>query len=252
MEYTIKHLSNIAGVSARTLRYYDEIDLLKPCRINSSGYRIYGAKEVSLLQQILFFRELGLELQQIKDIVHDKNFNRLHALNDHLVTLQERQTQINLLIENVKKTILEEKGKIKMTDKEKFEGFKKKLIEENEVKYGEEIRGKYDDADIKESYARMMNLSEEEFNNMQTLEISIREALEQAVQNKVSPESEEGKKIASMHKEWLSFNWKQYNKEAHKNLADMYLADSRFTAYYDGKIAGCAAFLKDAIYAYCM
>lgn len=64
MEYSIKKLSQIAGVFTRTLRYYDEINLLKPARINSSGYRIYGAKEVDRLQQILFYKELGLNLDQ--------------------------------------------------------------------------------------------------------------------------------------------------------------------------------------------
>ena len=59
MEYTVQKLGQLAGISARTLRYYDEIGLLKPTRINSSGYRIYGATEVDRLQQILFYRELG-------------------------------------------------------------------------------------------------------------------------------------------------------------------------------------------------
>ncbi|MFP3361328.1 MerR family transcriptional regulator, partial [Planococcus sp. SIMBA_143] len=62
MEYTVKKLGEIAGVSTRTLRYYDEIELLKPARTNSSGYRIYGQKEVDRLQQILFYKELGVGL----------------------------------------------------------------------------------------------------------------------------------------------------------------------------------------------
>ncbi|MDX5641042.1 MerR family transcriptional regulator, partial [Clostridioides difficile] len=59
MEYTVQKLSKLAGISTRTLRYYDEIGLLKPLKINSSGYRIYGQNEVNKLQQILFYRELG-------------------------------------------------------------------------------------------------------------------------------------------------------------------------------------------------
>lgn len=69
MEYTIQKLSQLAGISTRTLRYYDEIGLLKPDRINSSGYRIYGATEVDRLQQILFYRELGVKLDSIKEII---------------------------------------------------------------------------------------------------------------------------------------------------------------------------------------
>lgn len=66
MEYTVQALGKLAGVSTRTLRYYDEIDLLKPARINSSGYRIYGPNEVDRLQQILFYRELDVPLETIK------------------------------------------------------------------------------------------------------------------------------------------------------------------------------------------
>ena len=69
MEYTIQKLASMAGISSRTLRYYDEIGLLKPIRISSSGYRIYGPAEVDRLQQILFYRTLGVRLESIKDIL---------------------------------------------------------------------------------------------------------------------------------------------------------------------------------------
>ena len=69
MEYSIKDLSEIAGITTRTLRYYDEIDILKPAKISDSGYRIYSDNEVDLLQQILFYKELGLDLKTIKDIL---------------------------------------------------------------------------------------------------------------------------------------------------------------------------------------
>lgn len=83
MEYTVKQLAKIAGVSPRTLRYYDEIGLLKPARINSSGYRIYEKEQVDLLQQILFYRELGVSLDKIKDIIYSPDFNEIEALKEH-------------------------------------------------------------------------------------------------------------------------------------------------------------------------
>ena len=89
MEYSIKKLSQIAGVSTRTLRYYDEINLLKPARINSSGYRIYGAKEVDRLQQILFYKELGLNLDHIKEIINNPKFDKISALKEHKLKLLE-------------------------------------------------------------------------------------------------------------------------------------------------------------------
>ena len=75
MEYTIQKLAQMAGVSTRTLRYYDEIGLLKPCRITESGYRIYGTTEVDALQQILFYRELGVCLDTIRRILSARPLN---------------------------------------------------------------------------------------------------------------------------------------------------------------------------------
>ena len=92
MEYTIKKLAQIAGVSTRTLRYYDEIGILKPARINSSGYRIYGQKEIDRLQHILFYRELGVELDKIGEFVNDPTYDCISALQDHREKLLERKT----------------------------------------------------------------------------------------------------------------------------------------------------------------
>lgn len=83
MEYTINNLSKLAGVSTRTLRYYDEIGLLKPKRISTSGYRIYGEDEVNLLQQILFYKELDLSLEKIRSIVNSEDFDCVAALYEH-------------------------------------------------------------------------------------------------------------------------------------------------------------------------
>ena len=106
MEYSIKKLSEIAGVSTRTLRYYDEIGLLKPARVSSSGYRIYGKKQVDILQQILFYKELGMSLDEIKEIIQNPNFDRINALKEHKIKLLEKRKQIDMLLDNVERTLL--------------------------------------------------------------------------------------------------------------------------------------------------
>ena len=122
MEYSIKKLSEIAGVSTRTLRYYDEIGLLKPARVSSSGYRIYGKKQVDILQQILFYKELGMSLDEIKEIIQNPNFDRINALKEHKIKLLEKRKQIDMLLDNVERTLLSVDGGCKMSDKEKFKG----------------------------------------------------------------------------------------------------------------------------------
>lgn len=249
MEYTIKKLATLAGISTRTLRYYDEIGLLKPKRISSSGYRIYGEKEVDMLQQILFYRELGVDLNSIKDIINSSSFDRIKALKDHREKLLTKRKQLDLLINNVDKTIALSEGRIKMRDEEKFEGFKKSLIEENEKKYGKEIREKYGKEVVESSNAKLMNMSEEQYSEFLKLSDAINDTLKEAVKTN-NPAGELAQKAADLHRQWLCLTWPKYTKEAHAGLANMYVCDERFKAYYDKIEKGAAEFLKEAILIY--
>ena len=250
MEYTVKKLSELAGISGRTLRFYDQIDLLKPNRINSSGYRIYGGKEVDRLQQILFYRNLGLPLEEIKEVLDAPNFDSETALFAHYQQLLEQQQQLNKLIATVEKTLQVKRGMSSMTDKEKFEGFKKELIEKNETQYGDEIREKYGNQAVEESNQKMASMSKEKYEAFEKLGNELLEELEVAM-NDQNPQGTAGQRVAALHKEWLSFTWGSYSKEAHRGLAEMYVSDPRFTAYYDEKAGdGAASYLRDAIVAY--
>ena len=110
MEYTVKALAELSGVTARTLRWYDQKGLLKPLRVSDAGYRIYGPEQVDRLQLILFYRALGLELSAIRSILDDPGFDRLAALQSHLAELVGRREQLEKLILTVRKTIEEAKG----------------------------------------------------------------------------------------------------------------------------------------------
>jgi DNA-binding transcriptional MerR regulator len=249
MEYTVQKLGKLAGVSTRTLRYYDEIGILKPARINSSGYRIYGEKEVDRLQQILFYRELGVSLESIKEIVTLPSFDGTTALREHREKLLEKRNQLDALIANVDKTIALTGGGIKMSDKEKFEGFKKNMVEDNEKKYGKEIREKYGRDTIEKSNAKMMNMTQEQYDEVTKLAEQVMTTLAEAFENG-DPASEIAQKAADLHKKWLAYYWSEYSKEAHAGLAQMYVDDERFTAYYDKEEPGTAAFLRDAVFIY--
>ena len=247
MEYTVNKLAKLSGVSTRTLRYYDQIGLLSPVRLSSSGYRIYGQAEVDTLQQILFYREMGMPLADIADAIGGKDFDRIRSLRSHLQLLEARKLQTEHMIATVRKTIQKEMGVTQMTDREKFECFKEKLVQENEEKYGEELREKYGEDEIRESNRKMMNLSQEDYQQLETLATEIQEKLVEAVQSGAAPSGEPAQEIVQLHKKWLSFSWPKYSAQAHRGLGEMYVADERFTAYYDGKQVGCAQFLRDAI-----
>lgn len=249
MEYTVQKLSKLAGVSARTLRYYDEIGILKPARINSSGYRIYGEKEVDRLQQILFYRELGVSLESIRDIVISPAFDGAKALREHHKKLLDKRKQLDLLILNVEKTIEVAEGRSIMSNAEKFEGFKQKLIDENEMKYGKEAREKYGNEAVEKSNKKLKNMSQEEYDKVTALANEVIETLDAAFKTG-NPAGELAQKAADLHRQWLSFYWNGYSKEAHAGLAQMYVDDERFTAYYDKKQPGTAVFLRDSILIY--
>lgn len=249
MEYTVSNLAKLAGVSSRTLRYYDEINLLKPSRINSSGYRIYGQKEIDRLQQILFLRELEVDLETIIQIMNESNFDQLTALMDHQNKLIQKRARLDKLIETIDKTIAHQKGEFVMSNEEKFEAFKENLVTENENKYGEEIREKYGDKTVDESNAKLRGMSKEDYEAMEKLGNEIFELLPKALTTG-DPASELAQELAAKHKEWLTFSWPSYSKEAHKGLAEMYVADERFKAYYDKVVEGGTEFLRDAIINY--
>ncbi len=250
MQYTINKLAKLAGVSTRTLRYYDEIGLLVPNRVGSNGYRVYEDKEIDQLQQILFYRELGVPLEEIQRILLAKDFDEFLALQNHLTALLQRRDQINLLINNVEKTIRAMKGEIIMSDQEKFEGFLEKLIKDNEKKYGEEIRRKYGDESVNHSNAKVLNMNPKQYDSLESLTLELNEALKKAV-SEGDPSSERAQKACELHKQWLCFYWNEYSKEAHIGVTQMYVDDPRFTAYYDQIAPGCATFLRDAVAIYC-
>ncbi|WKA58796.1 MerR family transcriptional regulator [Planococcus shenhongbingii] len=249
MEYTVQKLGSLAGVSTRTLRYYDEIGILKPARKNSAGYRIYGRNEVDKLQQILFYRELGLDLESIKKIVNDPAFDGPAALRKHWQQLLQKRRQLDLLINNVEKTISAAEGKSHMADKEKFQGFKQKLVDDNEKQYGEEVRAKYGDDVVDRSNSKMLNMSESQYEEFMRLEKELMEALAEACKTG-DPASEIAQKTADLHKQWLTFTWPSYSKEAHAGLARMYVDDERFAAYYNKVHPNATEFLRDAILIY--
>ena len=247
MEYSIQELSRMAGISTRTLRYYDETGLLKPSRVTQAGYRYYGTPEVDRLQQILYYRERGFQLHTIQKILQDRDFDKLRAMEDHLLALKQRQEETAALIRTVEQTIRHMKGECQMADREKFKALKKSLVQGNEIKFGAEARAKYGDAQVDAANQNMMGLSEEDFARWQALEQQILQELEAAVQAGQSADSETGREIAQLHRDWLRFTLPGYTPAQHKGIAALYVADERFRQYYDRRILGCAQWLSDAV-----
>src|SRR5262245_22227021 len=123
MRYTVKQLADLAGISNRTLHYYDQIGLLRASAYGENGYRYYDEQAVLRLQQILFFRELDFSLAEIQTILDAPEFDILDALQTHKRALQQRLGQLSDLIQTVDRTILHLKGAVKVEAQDLFEGF---------------------------------------------------------------------------------------------------------------------------------
>jgi len=246
MEYTIHKLACLAGVSTRTLRYYETCGLLKPGRVRSSGYRVYGQEEIDKLQMILFFRELGMSLEIIRGILTSGDFDRTRVLCEHRNLLMDRKVQLEKLIANVEKTIEMQEGRATMTDQEKFEGFTQKMIEENEEKYGKEIRNKYGNEAVDHSNQKLTNMTKDDNLRLAALTDELSLAIKTAFEEG-DPAGLLSQKACGLHKKWLMYFWDSYSSEAHMALVQGYVDDARFTAYYDKIAPGCAVFLRDAM-----
>ncbi len=246
-EYTIHELASLAGVSTRTLRWYHQIGLLRPCRVGENGYRLYSGAEVDRLQHILFYRALGVELAQIGRMLDDPDFDRMAALRGHLTALQGERARIDALIRTVRRTIQSEERNELMMDEQKFECFKREAVRKNEEAHGREIRETYGDEAMDQANAHVLAMSRETYAEWKRLGDDIRARLEEAVRAGERPDGPVGAEIAEMHKRWLSFGPNAYDPKCHAGLAEMYVADERFRRYYDGEVDGCARFLRDAV-----
>lgn len=250
MEYSMKEMTEISGVSGRTLRYYDEIGLLLPKKMNASGYRIYSEKEMNHLQQILLYKRMGLKLEAIKILLTSPDYDLTKGLEQHRRDLLLQQAELKQVIETVEKTLEGMKGKREMPNKEKFKGLREQQIRDNEEKYGEEIREKYGEEKILASNKKYLRLSEAEVAEMQETEQLLLEKLTVILKNPAI-DGPLGAEIFALHKKWLHFSWPKYQREAHKGLGLMYIGDSRFTEYYDQKVGnGGAAILNKLIQFY--
>ena len=247
--YKIKDLATLANISTRTLRHYDKIGLLSPSHRNRNGYRYYNKDTVDTLQQILFFKELGYSLDKIHLVLNGKSFNQLESLYDHLTLLTTRKDHIENVMDLVLKTIQSIESGEEMSDKEKFEAFKKEQIQQNTETYGGEMNQKYDPDSIQQSNERLMSKSPYEMRAQDELTMKLNQTIIDA-RNTNNPASDKAQEMCQLHKDWICFYWPHYNKEHHLSVVEMYTLDERFTKYYNEVKIGAAQFLFEAMKRY--
>lgn len=238
----VKEVSELVGISVRTLHHYDEIGLLIPEEVTEAGYRVYSQGNIQQLQQILFFRELGFSLKKIKEIIHDSAFDKQEALELQRKLLLKKEKQIGKLIKTIDKSLLHMKGEIEMTNKEKFSGF-----DFSQNPYEEEARQRWGDKKIDESNEKIKSKSKKELKEFENQFNEIYQKLAE-----IRHEQTDSKIAQQEIHEWYTLlnTMGDYSPEAFKNLGEMYVMDERFTKNIDQFGEGLAMFMRDAMSVY--
>lgn len=238
--YSVKQVAELAGVSIRTLHHYDEIGLLKPAERKESGYRYYSREDLLKLQQILFYRELGFELRQIMDILEDPDYNLLNALEFQRAELRKKSGEIRTLIKTLDKTIVELKTGKKMKIEEMYSGFSKEEV--GEIR--EEVIQKWGEDELLNSESRIGKLSKEEWQAVGQKGEQVGKDMAKLLH--LVPADPKVQEVVKQHYSWLG-NFYEVSKERYLGLADLYVGDERFTAYYDKYGKGTAQLLSEGM-----
>ncbi len=241
--YTVKQLSDLAGVSIRTLHYYDEIGLLEPTSHGENGYRFYDEKKLIHLQQILFYRELDLQLSEIRKIMQRADFDVLAALQDHKRSLDRKKTRIEKLIQTVDMTIMHLKGQTTMSKKKLFEAFS----EEEQERYASEAEKMYDPETVRASNRKWKAYSAEKKQSILDEGSRIYTGLIEAMPQ--GPGSPQVQDLIDQWRKHMDYFWTP-NLDQLLGLADLYNNNPDFKANFDKMHPELAAFMKEAVTIY--
>ncbi len=245
MAYTIHKLATLAHVSVRTLHYYDEIGLLKPSRVLTNGYREYGETELLKLQQIMFFRELDFSLADIKQIMLSQHFSMRAALIEQRTLLDLKQKRLHNLIATIDKTLKKINNAESMNDEELYNAFD----DEEQKHYIAEAKARWGHTDTyRQSQERLKKMTKADLEKIKLdTEFFMKKVVATMNKGATSPEFQH---LIDQHYNRLRI-WYEPNLELYRNLANMYVDDPRFKAYYEKFAPGLAEVMREAMIFYC-
>lgn len=245
MTYTVKQLANVSGVSSRTLHWYDEIGLLKPAHIGANGYRYYEDEQLLLLQQILFYKEMGFALGEIQALLANKERNNLEALLAHRERMHKKLGSLGKMIKTIDQTISHIKGETNMThqdffecfDKEKVESFEKRLVASG----GKSIQRAFDEA---RTNTKKWNRSD--WFRLKDQGDNIYAALTDCINKNLSVDSDRVQRLIKQHYDMLNSLYTP-TKEVYLGLADLYVSEGEYVEYFNAFHQQLAGYLAAAI-----
>jgi DNA-binding transcriptional MerR regulator len=241
--HTVGEVARLSGVTIRTLHHYDEIGLLEPSRRSSSGYRQYSAGDLERLQLILLYRELGSSLEEIAEVLTSGR-DRLEVLESQRDRLDAERSRLGDLVAAVDFAIGAERSGVRMNEKDMFEVFG----DFDPTEHAAEAKQRWPDK-YAESTARTSGYSKDQWKDAMSEMDTISKRFAAVAASGADATSEEAKALAEEHRRHIDRWYYECSAEAHIGLADMYVADQRFTEYWEKYREGLAGYVHDAIWA---
>lgn len=239
--YTVSRLAKMAGVSVRTLHHYDQIGLLRPSARTEAGYRLYGEPDLLRLQQILFFKELDMPLDEVRRVLDDPGFDQVAALERHRLLLHRRMERLSRLLKTIDKTIDRLEGDtMTLTDEELYEGFTPEEIEQ--VK--REARAMYDPVLVEESEQRVKKMGRAEWKAVSAEGEAVTTGLAALADR--DPGDAEVQELIARHHAWIE-NFYPCSAEVYRGLGRGYVEHPKFRAFYEKYRPGLADFMSAAM-----
>ena len=246
MSYSVGQVSDLAGVTIRTLHHYDEIGLLSPSGRSAAGYRIYEEVDLERLRQILFYRELGFTLEEIATIVDDPRTDAIGHLRHQRGLLTQRLERLRAMVAAIDHEMEAKTMGIRLTPEERFEVFG----DFDPGKYAEEAEQRWGGTEaLRQAQRRVATYTKEDWLRIKAEEEEVRANLAAAFMAGLAPDSEEAMAAAEAHRRHISRWFYECSYDVHRGLTDMYVSDERFRANYDALAPGLAQFIRDAAYA---
>lgn len=243
---TVRQVAKAAGISVRTLHHYDAIGLLKPEHVGANGYRYYGRSDLLKLQQILFYRELGLPLGEIRSILDDPDFDALAALRNHREALGARIERYRDLIRTIDRTIASLEKDEAMEDHEYYAG----VSPETRARWEREAVEFWGEDAVRTAQARARSFSKEQVAAIRAEMEAIRDAFQRLFAAGAAPGSEAVQAVTARHHAWVSHSWTP-DAAAFKGLGRLYVENPEFRGTYeDGALPGTAEFMAEAMAIY--
>lgn len=244
MKLHIKEFAKLCGVSVRTLHYYDEVGLLKPCFVDEqNGYRFYDENSLERMQEILFYRELDFSLKSIAEILSSPNYDKHKALTEQkrlLLLKKERLKRLILALEQA------ENGEIIMNS------FDNSEYETARQQYEDEAKQRWGDTDAyKESKARTAEYSKEKWNAVSEEMDNIFGDFADCLNSGERADSDMAKSLVKKLQDYITANFYHCTDEILAGLGEIYVCDERFKRSIDKHSEGTAEFVSKAIKFYC-